>query len=212
MAPYEPTDVITSVDEVRAVIADEFASQTGKIIDHIDPLVRAWIERSPFVTIGTHDCAGRADVAPKGDPAGFVKVVDEKTLAIPDRPGNHRFDTFQNIIETGRIALMFMVPNRREVVRVNGSARIVRDLALRETMAINGRVPEFAILVGVEEAFYHCGKAVIRSGLWQPDKAVSVEGLPTYAEALIEHAKLDRSLDDMEAAMRGNEENRLYDE
>lgn len=212
MAPYEPTDVITSVDEVRAVIPDEFASQTGKIIDHIDPLVRAWIERSPFVTIGTHDSHGRADVAPKGDPAGFVKVVDEKTLAIPDRPGNHRFDTFQNIIETGRIALMFMVPNRREVVRVNGSARIVRDLALRETMAINGRVPEFAILVGVEEAFYHCGKAVIRSGLWQPDKAAPVDGLPTYAEALIEHAKLDRSLGDMEAAMRGNEENRLYDE
>jgi len=212
MAPYEPTDVVTSVSEIRAVIPDEFASQTGKIIDHIDPFVRVWIERSPFVSIGTHDRQGRADVAPKGDPAGFVKVIDEKTLAIPDRPGNHRFDTFDNILQTGRVALMFMVPNRSEVVRVNGSARIVRDLPLRERMAINGRVPEFAILVRVEEAFYHCGKAVIRSRLWQPDQAAPTEGLPTYAQALIEHAKLERTLEDVEAAMKSNEENRLYDE
>lgn len=212
MTAYEPTDVITTVDQIRAVIPDEFPSQTGKIINHIDSFVRAWIERSPFVAIGTHDRAGSADVAPKGDPAGFVKVVDDRTLAIPDRPGNHRFDTFANILETGRIALMFMVPNRSEVVRVNGTAQIVRDLPLRETMAINGRVPEFAILVRVEEAFYHCGKAVIRSRLWQPDQAAPTDGLPTYAQALIEHAKLDRALDDMELILRNNEEKRLYDE
>ena len=212
MAPYEPTDVVVSLDEIRSVIPDQFASQTGKIIDHIDRFVRVWIERSPFVTIGTHDREGHVDVAPKGDPAGFVKVVDEKTLAIPDRPGNHRFDTFANVLETGRIGLMFMVPNRNEVVRVNGSARIVRDLALRETMAINGRVPEFAILVRVEEAFYHCGKSVIRSRLWQPDQAAPTDGLPTYAQALIEHAKLERTLEDVEQSMKDNEEKRLYDE
>lgn len=212
MTPYEPTDVVTRVAEIRAVIPDEFASQTGKIIDHVDAFVRVWIERSPFVAIATHDRAGRADVAPKGDPAGFVKVLDEKTLAIPDRPGNHRFDTFDNILQTGRVALMFLVPNRTEVVRVNGAARIVRDLALRERMAINGKVPEFAILVRVEEAFYHCGKAVIRSRLWQLLEAAPLEGLPTYAQALIEHARLDRPLDEMERLMKGNEENRLYDE
>ncbi len=212
MTPYEPTDVVTRLGDVRAVIANEYASQTGKIIDHIDPLVRAWIERSPFVSIGTFDRQGRADVAPKGDPAGFVRVVDEKTLSIPDRPGNHRFDTFDNILQTGRVALMFMVPNRTEVVRVNGSAQIVRDLSLRESMAINGRVPEFAILVRVEEAFYHCGKAVIRSRLWQPDQAASTEGLPTYAQALIAHAKLERTLEEMEGITRNNDENRLYDE
>jgi PPOX class probable FMN-dependent enzyme len=212
MTPYEPTDVVTSVAEIRAVIPDEFASQTGKIIDHVDTFVRVWIERSPFVAIATHDRAGRADVAPKGDPAGFVKVLDDRTLAIPDRPGNHRFDTFDNILQTGRVALMFLVPNRTEVVRVNGAARIVRDQGLRERMAINGRVPEFAILVRVEEAFYHCGKAVIRSRLWQPLEAAPVEGLPTYARALIEHARLERPLDEMERLMKGNEENRLYDE
>jgi PPOX class probable FMN-dependent enzyme len=118
--------------------------------------------------MSTVDKAGRLDVSPKGDPAGFVKVINPQTLAIPDRPGNHRFDSFCNILATGRIGLMFFVPNRNEVVRVNGAAQVVRDQALRERMAIKNRVPEFAILVHVEEAFYHCGKAVIRSGLWAP--------------------------------------------
>lgn len=139
-------------------------------------------------------------------------MIDEKTLAIPDRPGNHRLDTFENILETGRIGLMFMVPNRTEVVRVNGSARIVRDLALRECMAISGRVPEFAILVRVEEAFHRCGKAVIRSRLWQPDRAAPADGLPTDAQALIAHAQLDRPLDEMERIPKSNDENRLHDE
>lgn len=210
---YEPTDVVSSEEEIRSVIPDRFASQTGKIIDHIDEHVRVWIERSPFLTIATYNALGQVDISPKGDPAGFVKVLDEKTLAIPDRPGNHRFDTFLNILETGRIAIMFMVPNRREVVRVNGRAQVVRDRPLRESMAIQGRVPEFAVLVQVEEAFYHCGKAVLRSRLWEPEKAVSTDGLPTYAEAVFEQANItDRSLAELEEAFKGNEKHRMYDE
>lgn len=209
---YEATEVVISEDEIRAVIAGEFESQTGKIIDHIDALCAAWIERSTFLTMATVSGAGKVDVSPKGDPAGFVKVLDDKTLAIPDRPGNHRFDGFRNILETGRIGLVFLVPNRNEVVRVNGSARIVRDKAIRELLAIKGRVPDFAVLVDVEEAFYHCGKAVIRSQLWAPDKAGPVEGLPTYGEALMAHASLSMSLDDLESRLKSNDENRLYDE
>ena len=210
--PYQPTHIVTSEAEIRAVVDGPFASQTGKIIDHIDPLCRAWIERSPFLVMSTYDKAGRVDVSPKGDPAGFVKVVDEKTLAIPDRPGNHRYDSFLNILETGRIGLVFLVPNRNEVVRVNGSAQVVRDMPLREAMAIKGRVPDFAVLVTVEEAFYHCGKAIIRSNLWAPETAVEATGLPTYGEALIEHGKLDMPLAEMEARLKHNDENRLYDE
>jgi uncharacterized protein len=212
VAPYRPTDPVKSEEEIRAVIAKQFESQTGKIIDHVDDYVRLWIERSPFVAIGTFDKEGRADVAPKGDPAGFVKVLDAHTLAIPDRPGNHRFDSFQNILETGRIALMFMVPNRNEVVRVNGRAEIVRDHALREGMAVNGRVPDFAILVHVEEAFYHCGKAVLRAHLWEPAEAASVEGLPTYGAALKRHAEMPELVEVIEGWMRSNEERRMYDE
>jgi PPOX class probable FMN-dependent enzyme len=209
---YAPTDVVESVDEVRALYRAAYAAQTGKILDHIDELCRIWIERSPFLTLATVSRDGRVDVSPKGDPAGFVKVLDPKTLAIPDRPGNHRFDSFENIVETGRIGLVFLVPNRNEVVRVNGSAQVVRDLPLRERMAVSGRVPDFAIVVRVEEAFYHCGKAVIRSGLWRPQDAAPVEGLPTYGEALKAHAALVDDLDAIEARLRHNDEKRLYDE
>jgi PPOX class probable FMN-dependent enzyme len=209
---YKATDVITTQEGIRDVIDGVFASQALKILDHIDDLCRVWIERSPFLVMSTIDKAGCLDTSPKGDPAGFVKVIDAKTIAIPDRPGNHRFDSFTNILETGRIGLVFMVPNRNEVVRVNGSAQIVRDQDLRNQMAINGRVPDFAILVHVEEAFYHCGKAVIRSKLWSPDVAAATEGLPTYGEALLTHAKLEMSNEEMEKRLKHNDENRLYDE
>lgn len=209
---YDAEDVVQSVDEIRAVLPGIQPVQTAKIIDHIDPLCRAWIARSPYMVMSTVSASGRLDTSPKGDPAGFVKVLDRKTLAIPDRPGNHRFDSFQNILETSRIGLMFLVPNRNEVVRVTGRAQIVRDAPLRDSMAIKGRIPDFAIVVDVEEACYHCGKAAIRSGLWTPAAAASADGLPTYAEALLAHSNLDVAIEDIEARLEHNDKNRLYDE
>lgn len=209
---YEPSDVVTSEAEIRAVIPGTIERQVRKVIDHIDEHVRIWIERSPFMTMATYSANGAVDVSPKGDPAGFVKVLDDKTLAIPDRPGNHRFDSFLNILETGRVGLMFLVPNRLEVVRVSGRAQVVRDVELRASMAVEGKTPDFAILVHVEEAFYHCGKAVIRSGLWQPEKARSVEGLPTYGRALKDHGSLDTPLEEVERLTEANLKYRLYDE
>lgn len=209
---YQPQDVLTSIDQVYADQRQPYDSQIRKFLDHIDDLCRVWIEHSTFLTMATVDKAGNMDVSPKGDPAGFVKVLDPKTLAIPDRPGNHRYDGFQNIFETGRIGLVFLVSGRNEVVRVNGSAQVVRDIAVREMCAIKGRVPDFAVIVHVEEAFYHCGKSIIRSRLWHPDEQQPVEALPTYAEALIAHGDLPDSYEDMAAHLRNNDENRLYDE
>jgi len=210
--PYQTTDILTSEAEIREVIDGIHDAQKLKVLDHIDEHCRVWIERSPFIVMSTVDNHGNLDASPKGDPAGFVKVVDEKTLAIPDRPGNHRFDSFHNILQTGRIGLVFMVPNRNEVVRVNGSAQIVRDLPLRQTMAIKGRVPDFAIVARVEEAFYHCGKAIIRSKLWSPDEAASVDGLPTYGEALFAQSKSGLTHEEIEVRLKHNDENRLYNE
>ena len=209
---YTPKDIVTHLDDVYTDMRQPYDSQTSKFIDHIDDLVRIWIEHSTFLTMATVDKSGGMDVSPKGDPPGFVKVLDPKTLAIPDRPGNHRYDGFQNIFETGRIGLVFFVPHRTEVVRVNGSALVVRDPDLRARCAINGRVPDFAVVVTVEEAFYHCGKAVIRSRLWQADAHPKPDGLPSYAEALIAHGQLDTDLDDLTDRLVHNEENRLYDE
>ena len=113
---YQPTDIVTTEDQIRDVIPEQWASQTGKIIDHVDDFIRVWIERSPFVVISTVNTAGEMDVSPKGDPAGFVQVLDPHTLAIPDRPGNHRYDGFLNILETGRIGLDPDDHNRRRSV------------------------------------------------------------------------------------------------
>jgi hypothetical protein len=149
--------------------------------------------------------SGQLDVAPKGDPSGSFKVLDEQTLAIPDRPGNNRADTLINIIENPRIGLMFIIPNRREVVRVSGSAQITTDPDLVESMTVNGKSPKLVILVHVEEAMFHCGKALIRAKMWEPEKWQSVAGLPTYAQALIDHGKLTVATEDLQKGIESND-------
>ncbi|MBT8458626.1 MAG: pyridoxamine 5'-phosphate oxidase family protein [Boseongicola sp.] len=181
------------------------------MLDHIDVHCRAWIEQSPFLTMATYDSEGRVDVSPKGDPAGIVQILDKNTLAIPERPGNYRYDGLSNILQTGRIGLVFLVPNRNEVVRANGSARIVMDQDILLPMAIKDRVPDLAILVHVEEAFYHCGKAVIRSRLWRPEEAPTSVHLPTYGKAVSDQAAEAGSVEELEARFKNNDESRLYD-
>lgn len=212
MPPYEPTHPVTRESEIRDGYPAVYASQKTKFLDHIDPLIAAWIGRTTFLTMATYDAAGRVDVSPKGDPPGFVKVLDRHTLAIPDRPGNHRFDSFANILETGRIGLVFLVPNRNEVVRINGAAQIVRDPDILAQLAIKNRTPAFAVLCHVEEAFFHCGKSIIRSSLWSPDTYPKPDDLPTYAQALLAHAQVDTTATALQAHLKHNDENRLYDE
>jgi len=194
------------------ILGEQFENQVGKVIDHVDEHCRAWIERSPFVVISSASASGAIDVSPKGDPPGFVRVLDPKTLAVPDRPGNHRGDTFRNVVENPHVGLMFVVPKRREVVRVSGTAVVVRDQPLLESMAIDAKVPRLALVVTVQEAMFHCGKSMIRSHLWEPELWGPVDGLPTYAEALVDHAALDTPLDQVEWMMDFNEKHRLYDD
>ena len=207
---YQPSDVIETAAELRHVLGEVREASANKVIDHIDVHCRAWIERAPFVVVCTSDQNGRMDVAPKGDPAGFVRVLDDKTLAIPDRLGNRRADSFLNILENPRVGLMFVVPRRGEVARVSGSAQVVRDAPLLDSMAVNGRAPQLAILVRVEDAFWHCGKAMIRSRMWQPGEWPDIDGLPSYAQALLDHGNLSRSLAELEEVVAHNEREHLY--
>lgn len=207
---YSATKPVASVKQLKSILGPDFPSQVAKVIDHLDEHCRAWIERSTFVTIASCNLKGQMDVSPKGDPAGFVKVLDERTLAIPDRIGNHRGDTFMNVLENPNIALMFVVPIRKEVVRVSGKAQVVMDDDLLTTMEVNGHKPDLALLVRVEEAFFHCGKSMIRSRMWQPDLWGSIDGLPTYAQALKDHGDLADPIDDLENRMANNETDRLY--
>lgn len=208
----EPEQVVASVAELEAILGEQFDSQVDKVIDHIDDHCRAWIERSPFVVLSSASARGTMDVSPKGDPAGFVRVLDAKTLAVPDRPGNHRGDTFRNVLENPFVGLMFVVPQRREVVRVSGTAQIVKDPALLASMTVDDKAPCLALLVHVQEAMFHCGKSMIRSHLWEPELWGPVEGLPTYGRALVDHAALETPVTEVEAMMEFNEEYRLYDD
>jgi PPOX class probable FMN-dependent enzyme len=207
---YQPKNVVSSAAELKSILGPDFPSQVAKVIDHIDDHCRAWIERTPFVVIASVGANGMMDISPKGDPAGFVQVLDPKTLAVPDRLGNHRGDTFLNVLENPNVALMFVIPKRREVVRVVGKAQVVRDPDLLASMTVNGKQPELALVVQVEEAFFHCGKAMIRSHMWEPEKWRSIDGLPTYATALKDHGNLPDTLEYLEQRMHNNEVNRLY--
>jgi uncharacterized protein len=209
---YRPEKLVTTADEVAAILGEQFESQVNKVIDHVDEHCRAWIERSPFVVVSTASASGAIDVSPKGDPPGFVRVLDPKTLAVPDRPGNHRGDTFRNVVENPHVGLMFVVPKRREVVRVSGTAVIAKDGPLLESMAVDGKVPTLALVVSVQEAMFHCGKSMIRSHMWEPERWGPVDGLPTYAQALVDHAALETPLDQVEWMMEFNEQHRLYDD
>jgi PPOX class probable FMN-dependent enzyme len=206
---YQPKVPITTAADIKAVLGSPLPNQIAKVIDHIDSHCRAWIERCPFIVVSSINTDGDMDICPKGDPPGFVKVLDSETLAIPDRLGNRRADTFLNVLQNPSVAIIFIVPKRREVVRVSGRAVLARDPDLLAAMAINGKLPDLAMIVHVKEAFFHCGKSMIRSGMWEPERWGSIDGLPTYAQALRDHAMTD-SLETLQEIVDRNETQRLY--
>jgi PPOX class probable FMN-dependent enzyme len=204
------SDVIASPEALEAILGRPNERVAAKVIDSLDIHCRRFIARSPFVLVGSSDAAGNIDVSPKGDPPGFVQVLDDKTLAIPERPGNRRADTFRNLFQNPRVGLIFLIPGKRETLRVSGEAMIVRDADLRQGMAIDGRVPELALVVLVREAFFHCAKCMIRSHLWEPANWPSLDGLPTLAEAAIAHARLTQTVAEIQGFIDIEEQTRLY--
>jgi uncharacterized protein len=163
---YQFNDVVSSEQDLRDIAGRPSFWFGGKVLSVLDGACRRFIAKSPFVVVASSGVNGRVDASPKGDESGFVRVLDNTTLAIPDRSGNRRFDTFQNLLVNPNVGLIFFVPGRRETLRVGGKARMVRDRWLRETMQVNGRVPELATVVSVERAYFHCGSCIARSNLW----------------------------------------------
>lgn len=161
--------VITSEAELRALLGTPTERAVKKQLAVLDEHCRAFIAASPFLLMATSDGAGRCDVSPKGDPPGFVQVLDDRHLVVPDRPGNKRLDGMRNILQNPRAGVIFLVPGRDETLRVNGRASIVRDEELLAPMAVQGKRPELGIGVEVEECFLHCAKAFRRSKLWRTE-------------------------------------------
>ncbi len=155
-----------------------------KELGHIDRHARDFIGRSPFVVVATADADGWPDASPRGDAPGFVSVVDGQRLHLPDRPGNNRLDSFQNLIANPRIGLLFLVPGRLETLRVNGTARLLTEPALLVQHAVRGKPARAVVEVTARSVYFQCGKAVVRAALWQMDKWPTLEGLAPFAEAL----------------------------
>lgn len=202
--------VVDSEEALRGIIGEPVPRAVKKEISALDVHCRALIGSSPWVLVASSDAQGRCDVSPKGDPPGFVRVLDEVTLAIPDRPGNRRADTFANVLVNPHVGLLFLIPGKLETLRVNGRACIVRDDWLRESMAVAGRAPALVLIVMVEQAFIHCGKCMIRSGLWDHAGWPGITGLPSQAQCLVDHAKLEQSLEAVELSIAQNRAAGLY--
>ena len=177
----DTTDVhlITDEAELREIIGEPTEVVLSKITGRLNELTRQFIERSPFMCIATVDPDGGLDVSPRGDPAGFVRILDERTLLIPDRPGNRIADTLRNLLADQRIALLFLIPGVGDTFRVNGHAVITDDAELLAPSAVGGRPPKLGLLVTIEQAYTQCPKALIRSDLWNSEQHIERSELPS---------------------------------
>jgi uncharacterized protein len=202
-------ETLSTEAEIENAIGKPGQKVLAKVLDALDDICRSFIARSPFVVVASSDAAGNLDVSPKGDPPGFVHVLDDHTIAIPERPGNRRADTFRNVLQNPKVGLIFVVPDKGETLRISGTARIVRDAWLRERLKVADRVPELALVVTVEEAFLHCTKCMVRSRMWKPETWNS-EGLASIGEAMVVHGRLDVSVAEMRAFTENDERTRLY--
>ena len=202
--------VIETEEALREVMGAPMQRAVQKEITRLDAHCRALIAASPFVIVSSGNASGGMDASPKGDAPGFVRVLDDETLAIPDRPGNRRADTFTNVLANPRVGLLFLIPGKLETLRVNGRARIVHDAALRQSMAVDGKLPQLVLVVTVEQAFIHCGKCMIRSRLWQPEAWRDVNALPSQAQCLVDHGGLAESVADVQASIEKSRAENLY--
>ena len=209
--PFTPEETITSVERLRELLP-KFASKnvSDKDMDHISDVACRFIEMSPFVLLATKGADGRVAISPRGDPAGFVEVYDQKTLILPDRLGNHRLDSFENILSDPAVGLIFIIPGHTETLRVSGLAQIVRDPQIQARHAVNGREPALATVIEVEQVFMHCSKAFVRSSLWKSDTWAERRTAPTLATWVKSAVPSDYTVDDLQDIHDDDATTRLY--
>jgi PPOX class probable FMN-dependent enzyme len=176
--------MIAAEDTLRATLGEPSEVVKAKIADRLNGLTRQFVERSPFVCLATSAADGTCDVSPRGDPAGFVKVLDERTLLLPDRPGNRLADSLRNVLENPHVALIFIIPGISDTFRVNGRATIVEDPKLLEPCAVEGKAPTLGLRIEVDEAYTHCPKAFLRAKLWDPEAYADRSELPSSGELM----------------------------
>ena len=202
-------DIIEDIAEIREIYGVPAERAVKKQLPRLEKHSRAFIALSPFLVIASSDPSGRCDASPKGDAPGFVRVLDDVTLLIPDRLGNNRVDTIGNLVSCPGVGLIFFVPGLRETLRVNGRARITTEAALLESCIVQGKVPRSGILVTAEEVYFHCGKALIRSDLWNPEKHTAQADFPSLGRIITEQIGTG-SVEDAERSTADSYRTRLY--
>ena len=204
-------DLVADEKDLRALLGSPSEVALKKQITRLDEHCRAVIAHAPFLLLATAGADGRCDVSPKADPAGFVSVLDDTHLVIPDRPGNKRLDGMRNILANPHVGLLFLVPARGETLRVNGRACITRDADLLATLPVEGKVPSLAIGVEVEEVFLHCAKAFKRSGLWEPQRWPDISRLVTSAKIFHDQVQIPgMTVEDYERRLATGYQTGLY--
>jgi PPOX class probable FMN-dependent enzyme len=210
----DPAFAIADEQALRGLFEATHALAIQKSRDTLGPHAQDFIRRSPFLCIGTQNMDGKADVSPRGDPAGFVQILDERTLAIPDRPGNNRLDTLVNILANPSVGLLFIIPGFDDTLRVNGRAGLTTEPALLEGMAVNGRAPKLAIVIDVDEVFMHCAKAFRRSHLWDPDHRQNRSEMPSLVKIILDETtgapSDEREMRDIDDQLEADYKRTLY--
>src|SRR5690242_16560553 len=172
---------VTSADELRAIVGQPTPAVAKKVTDRLSEAQQGWLKQSPLGFVATTDANGRVDVSPKGDPPGFVQIIDDTTIAIPERPGNRRVDGFLNVLQRPHVGTVFVIPGRGDTLRINGSARILSDADYFDAMVVDGKRPILALEIDVDEVFFHCPKAFLRSDAWKPE-TWDPAAVPTVAQ------------------------------
>ena len=202
-------DAVDTKDALRDFYAPPIERARLKTLPKLDQHCRHYISLSPFLCLGTAGPEG-LDVSPRGDRPGFVHVLDDHTLAIPDWPGNNRLDSLSNLVSNAQVGLLFLIPGVQETLRVNGTARITTDPALLAQWETNGKLPKSALVVTVREAYLHCGKALIRSRLWEDDYRVDRSVLPSYGCMLKDQIEISQSAEEIDASVAEGYRHNLY--
>src|SRR5215208_3294724 len=186
---------VTTVDDLRAIVGEPQQAVANKVGTRLSAVQKDWLAHSPLGFVATTDTQGRVDVSPKGDPPGFVHVIDDTTIAIPERPGNKRVDGYLNVLERPHVGTLFLIPGRGDTLRINGTARILSDAEYFDAMAVRGRPPLLALEIDIEEVFFHCAKAFLRSDAWDPS-SWNPTAVPTVAQ-IAQALKKDMSLTEL---------------
>lgn len=192
---------VTSVDELRAIVGHPNTHAANKVGRRLSPIQREWLAHSPLGFVATTDAQGRVDVSPKGDPPGFVHVIDDTTIAIPERPGNKRVDGYLNVLERPHVGTLFVIPGRGDTLRINGTARVLADADYFDAMAVAGKRPILALEIAVHEVFFHCAKAFLRSDAWKPE-SWDPTAVPSVAQIAKASFKSDVSQAELDAYYR----------